>query len=82
MGERIMSDPERFVRLWQMSKSVSVVAAVLSVSSAEARRYASFLRRKGVKLKYFINKANGKLNIKALNKLARESKKEMEACPA
>lgn len=49
-------DGEAFVRLWQKAGSTDEVARRFGVRNAAARQIAVRLRRKGVKLRLFLNR--------------------------
>lgn len=60
---------ERFVKVWQRSRSAIEVARKLGYSFQQARNRASSLRAKGVRLKKF-KRYCFRLNITKLNRIA------------
>lgn len=66
---------EEFVKIWQSSKTIDEAAKKAKVTKIYASYKAHMLRKKGIALKKFGSGA-GKLNIKELQKICEESKKE------
>jgi len=72
-----MTSTEEFVRVWQASKSAKEVAQVLGCDKSAVHARASYLRKKGVKLKAMnIHRGPHQLDVEALNRIIANGSKE------
>lgn len=64
-----MEQATKFVKLWIGGTSVEDIGKQFDMSRASVYDYASYLRKKGVKLPKRVGQHNGNINVSALNKI-------------
>ncbi len=72
---------EEFVRAWQSSYSVAEAASKTGMDRGDARARASYLRKRGVKLKTFYRKREG-VDVASLNAVVAEEATKQAAVAA